>query len=186
MARPSYKGKFLVAQPELADSNFARSVVYMFDHSEEGAAGVVINRPSKLTIQELSEKIYSSPIVWDKPILIGGPVGGPLIIVHQSGDWADDEVTDEIFRTVDPDKVRHILDNRLEPSLLVANYAGWGENQLEFEISEGSWAVVDADPQHVFWNEIKDLWDVLMGELHTSELAKKLKIKARPIDPNAN
>jgi len=186
MARPDLKGRFLVAQPELTDPNFSRTVVYLFDHSEEGAAGVVVNRASKLTIQELSEKIYSSTIEWDKPIMIGGPVSGPLLVVHQDSDWADDEIRDDVYRTVDPDKIHEILQRRLEPSLLVASYAGWGPNQLENESNEGAWAVTDADLRHIFWNEIKDLWDVLMAEIHTRKIGQVLKIRATPIDPAAN
>jgi len=144
MASSSLKNHFLVAQEELTDSNFSRSVVFIFEHGPEGAAGVVINKPSKLTIEELSDKIYSSKIEWDKPILIGGPVSGPLLVVHQDSDWADDEISQEVFRTVDPDKIRHILESQLEPSVLIANYAGWGPNQLEAEIEEGAWAILEA------------------------------------------
>jgi putative transcriptional regulator len=181
-----HKGQFLVARPDLADPNFGRSVVYLFEHTEEGAAGVVINRPSKLTIEELSEKIYPSRIGWDKPIHIGGPVGGPLLVVHQDADWADEEIDSEIYRTVDPDKIRHILERKIEPSLLVANYAGWGPKQLEFEIGENAWDVVDAEPRYVFWNELKDLWDVLTAQSHVRTLNRMLKIRDTPGDPTIN
>jgi len=186
VAKTSHKGRFLLARPELVDPNFSRTVVYIFEHTEEGAAGVVINRPSKLTIEELSEKIYPSRIAWDKPIHVGGPVGGPLLVVHQDADWADDEVDTEIYRTVDPEKIRHILERKLEPSLLVANYAGWGANQLEFEIGEDAWDVVEAEPRYVFWNEIKDLWDVLTAQSHVKKLGRVLKIRNTPPDPTTN
>ncbi len=186
MASSSLKNHFLVAQEELTDSNFGRSVVFIFEHGPEGAAGVVINKPSKLTIEELSDKIYSSKIEWDKPILIGGPVSGPLLVVHQDPDWADDEISQEVFRTVDPDKIRHILESQLEPSVLIANYAGWGPNQLESEIEEGSWAILEALPRFVFWNEVKDLWDVLMAECNVRILSRVLKIRRSPNDPTTN
>ena len=68
MASSSLKNHFLVAQEELTDSNFGRSVVFIFEHGPEGAAGVVINKPSKLTIEELSDKIYSSKEQWGKDV----------------------------------------------------------------------------------------------------------------------
>lgn len=186
MAKAFFKGHFLVARPELTDSNFGRAVVYLFDHSPEGAAGVVINKPSKLTMDELSTKIFGKTVDWDKPIMVGGPVGGPLLVVHRDADWADEEVQDEVFRTVDPDKIHHILERRLEPSLLIANYAGWGPNQLEKEIEEGSWEIIESKPDQVFWNEIKDLWDVLMGEIHSRNLAQVLKMKRVNDNPGLN
>jgi putative transcriptional regulator len=186
MASLSLKNHFLVAQEELTDSNFSRAVVYIFEHGPEGAAGVVINKPSKLTIEDLSNKIYSTIIPWDKPVLIGGPVGGPLLIVHQDSDWSDDEVSDEIFRTVDPEKIRHMLEAQIEPSILIANYAGWGPNQLENEIEEGSWAILEAESRFVFWNEVRDLWDVLMAACNVRSLRSVLKIRRSPIDPTIN
>lgn len=185
MAKAFFKGHFLVARPQLADSNFARTVIYLFDHSAEGAAGVVINRPSKLTIEELSTKIFGNTVHWDKPIIVGGPVGGPLLVVHEDADWADEEIDSEVYRTVDPDKIHHILDRKIEPSLLIANFSGWGPNQLEMEIEEGSWDIIKATREKIFWNELKDLWDVLTGEIQSRNLAKLLRLKS-PEKPGLN
>lgn len=186
MPKRFHKGKFLVARPELIDPNFSRTVVYLFEHTEEGAAGVVINRPSKHTVADLASTIFNDEIDWEKPIHVGGPVGGPLLVVHQDADWADEEVDSEIYRTVDPDKLRHILDRKIEPSVVVANYAGWGPNQLEFELSENAWDIIDATPQFVFWNELKDLWDVLTARSHLNRLNQVLKIRNTPPDPTTN
>ena len=146
----------------------------------------MINRPSKLTIEELSAKIYGSKIEWDKLIHVGGPVGGPLIMIHQISDMADEPITEDIFRTVDPDKLREMLQEQVEPSILIANYAGWGPLQLEAEISEGSWEIMPGSPAFVFWTGIKDLWDVLIGELQASQIADMLKIQKSNIDPKLN
>lgn len=181
-----HKGKFLVARPEMIDPNFSRTVVYLFEHTEEGAAGVVVNRQSKHTVAELASKIFNDEIDWDKPIHVGGPVSGPLLIVHQDADWADEEVDSEIFRTVDPDKIRHILKRKIEPSLVVANYAGWGPNQLEFELAENAWDIYDATQGQIFWNELKDLWDVLTAQGHVNHLNRMLKIRNAPPDPTTN
>ncbi|MFM7316008.1 MAG: YqgE/AlgH family protein [bacterium] len=186
MADRSFRGHFLLARPSLTDPNFSRTVVYIFDHSPEGAAGVVINRPSKLTIEELSVKIYGRKIEWDKPIHVGGPVGGPLLMIHRDANYADEEVAREIYRTGDPDKISELLLNKHEPSLLVANYAGWGPLQLEAEIKEGSWEVAPAPRKYVFWTGVKDLWDVMMGEINAKEVADILKIQRRTKKPYLN
>lgn len=175
-----------MARPELIDPNFARSVVYLFEHTEEGAAGVVINRPSKHSVAELASTIFNDEIEWDKPIHVGGPVGGPLLVVHQEADWADEEVDTEIYRTVDPDKIRHLLDRKVEPSVVIANYSGWGPSQLEFELRENAWDVVEATPDLIFWNELKDLWDVLTARAQVSRLNEVLRIRNTPSDPSAN
>lgn len=175
-----------MARPELTDSNFAKTVIYLFDHSPEGAAGVVINRPSKLTMEDLSTKIFGKTVHWDKPIMVGGPVGGPLLIVHRDSDWADEEVQSDVYRTVDPDKIHQILERRIEPSLLIANYAGWGPNQLEMEIKERSWEVLKSVPDQIFWTEVKELWDVLMGEIHSRNLAQTLNLKRLNQNPDFN
>jgi len=168
------------------DPNFSRAVVYLFEHTHEGAAGVIVNRPSKHTVAELSSQIFNDEIDWDKPIHVGGPVGGPLLVVHQNADWADEEVASDVYRTVDPDKIRHIVQRRIEPSLIVANYSGWGPNQLEFELGENAWEIQDARPSEIFWNELKDLWDVLTAQGYVDQLNRVLRIRNMPNDPTSN
>ena len=78
----SLKGHFLVASPHLADANFYRSVVLMIQHDEDGAVGLVLNRPTDNTIAEVWEMISESPCDVQGCVSIGGPVAGPLMALH--------------------------------------------------------------------------------------------------------
>jgi len=90
----SLKGHFLVASTSLDDPNFARAVLLIIEHTDEGAAGVILNRPTGATIAEIAEKVFDEPDDWDKPIHLGGPVPGPLMALHDLAHLGDQEVID--------------------------------------------------------------------------------------------
>jgi putative transcriptional regulator len=182
----SLTGHLLVATPRLLDPNFSRTVLLMFQHSDEGAAGVVLNRPTEATITDVAGQIFSDPFTWEKPIRIGGPVPGPLIVLHQVEDLSDHPVIPGVFRTFDSTKIQELLREQTEPSLIIANYAGWGPGQLEAEIDEESWLDLPAKRDHIFWDEARDLWDTVVKEINTAKTAKLLGIAPIPDDPRAN
>ena len=85
----SYFGHFLAAVPDLADSNFYRSVVLMFHHDEEGASGIIINRPSPVELSEVWNKVSEVPCNVHQQLYVGGPVEGPLMALHRGGSNID-------------------------------------------------------------------------------------------------
>jgi putative transcriptional regulator len=181
------KGHFLAAAPSLLDPNFFRTVVLIFEHSAEGAAGVVINRAMDATITEIAEQVFEEPFDWDKPIHLGGPVPGPLMILHGEADLADQEVLPGVYSTVEADKVREVLRRRTEPSLIVANYAGWGPGQLEAEMADDSWITAPASADQLFGDEPDEIWD-MVSAITTAELdlADLLGVRLVPEDPSLN
>jgi putative transcriptional regulator len=181
------KGHFLAAAPSLLDPNFFRTVVLIFEHGAEGAAGVVINRAMDATISEIAEQVFDEPFVWDKPIYLGGPVPGPLMILHGEADLADQEVLPGVYSTVEADKVREVLRRRAEPSIIVANYAGWGPGQLEAEMAEESWITAPASADQLFGDEPDDLWDQVAALSEDElDLAEFLGVPMVPEDPSLN
>ena len=88
----SLKGHLLIASPSLLSSFFTRTVILMLDHTEEGAAGVVLNRPTEATLAEIAETVFSEADDWEKPLHLGGPVSGPLMILHELEALSDHEV----------------------------------------------------------------------------------------------
>lgn len=182
----SLKGHLLVATPELIAPIFTKSVILMLDHSEEGAAGVILNKPTEATVAAVSEQVFEEPNGWDKAISLGGPVPGPLLVLHPVEDLADQEVLPGVYSTVDAAKVRELMRRRPEPSLTVANYAGWSPGQLEGEIAEGSWVTLPARVPHVFGDAPEDLWAVVMKEYNGHRLTSMLRIREAPADPRAN
>ena len=182
----SLKGHFLVASSSLADPNFVRSVLLMVEHTEAGAAGVVLNRPTGATIAEISEKVLDEPDDWDKPIYLGGPVPGPLMALHSVEALADQSVSDGLYTTVDPDKIRELIRLRVEPSLFLANYAGWGAGQLEMELDQDSWHSIPAEAAIALEGGDAMMWEALFRRVSASQLAETLGLDDLPADPSLN
>ena len=184
----SLKGQFLVATAALLDSNFSKTVILLFDHTPAGAAGVVINRTLDATVTEIAEQVFESPFDWEKPIHLGGPVSGPLMVLHLDEALADQEVLPGLYSTIEAEKVREIFRRRVEPSLVVANYAGWGPGQLERELAEDSWTVHPATADRALRGD-EDLWDEFETAAPaegTLNLAELLQIEHVPDDPGVN
>jgi putative transcriptional regulator len=179
-------GMLLVAAPTLIDPNFADSVVLILDIDENGALGVVLNRPLDVTVGEVLSDwtdVVSAPEV----LYMGGPVSteGALAVGRLAD--ADDEPVGwravfERFGIVDLDTPVELVEGSLASLRIFAGYAGWGAGQLAAEITEGSWYVVPSEPGDVFRVDPTDLWrDVLRRQ--PGELAW---FSTRPIDPELN
>jgi putative transcriptional regulator len=182
----SLKGHLLVATPQLNAPIFSRSVLLMLEHTNEGAAGVILNRPTDATITDVSERIFEERFEWEKPVSLGGPVPGPLMVLHTLESLADQETIAGVYNTVDSEKIQQLLRSKSEPMLIVANYAGWGPGQLEGEIEEDSWLSMPATSRHVFWEGDDDLWDVVIKEIKSAELARLFHLRTLPDDPRVN
>ncbi len=148
-----------MATPALADPNFSHTVVFLLDHSEEGSLGIVLNRPSEVEIADALPR-WETLTVAPEVMFVGGPVQ-PEAVVGLVG--ADD--SSEAVQPVVPGV--GIVDLRADPLSLIgevrglrlfAGYAGWGGGQLEAEIAEGGWFVVDARPEDVFGADPQELW----------------------------
>jgi len=179
-------GMLLVAAPMLVDPNFADSVVLILDIDENGALGVVLNRPLDVAVGEVLSDwtgVVSAPEV----LYMGGPVSteGALAVGRLAD--ADDEPVGwravfERFGIVDLDTPVELVEGSLASLRIFAGYAGWGAGQLAAEIEEGSWYVVPSEPGDVFRADPTDLWrDVLRRQ--PGELAW---FSTRPIDPELN
>jgi putative transcriptional regulator len=156
------KGKLLVAAPRLADPNFSRTVVLLLAHSEEGAVGLVLNRPSTTEVGSPLpewEDFASEPAV----VFVGGPVSEGSICLAQ----AKPQVTvpssgylplEGNLGTVDLESDPAFVAPWLEKLRVFAGYAGWGPGQLEGEIGAGAWWVVEAGPDDMFSPDPEGLW----------------------------
>lgn len=153
------RGRLLVATPSLADPNFDHTVIFILDHGSEGAVGVVLNRPSTVTVEEALPRwqpMAAEPAV----VFLGGPVQ-PEAIVGLGAAPGESSTVQPVVPGVG------IVDLRAEPVLLTgevgamrlfAGYAGWGAGQLESELEGGGWFVVDAEPWDAFGDDPAALW----------------------------
>ena len=138
--------QFLIAMPTLEDPNFHRTVTYMCAHSEEGAMGIVINRPTDLKLADVLGQMSihaSNAAVNDIAVLQGGPVCRERgFVLHQpAGNWDSTlKVSDEIGIATSRDILSEIAEGRgPEQSLVALGYAGWGAGQLEQEVLNNAW-----------------------------------------------
>ena len=179
------KGHFLVASSHLADPNFKQAVVLLIHHSQEGAFGVVLNRPAENTVQELWEKVGEGPCECQQPVHVGGPVSGPLMALHGDESLAEMEVVPGVYFAAQREHLEKLLRQTEHPLRVFVGHAGWAGGQLESEIRQGAWLNTPATAQLVF-GDPSDLWRRITQQIGESFLASVLKIKHTPPDPGLN
>jgi putative transcriptional regulator len=145
------KGHFLVASPHLADPNFARTVVLLIHHSEEGAFGVVLNRPAENTIRDLWEKLGEGPCESTQHVHVGGPVSGPLLALHTDEALAEMEILPGLYFAAQREHLEKLLlQHPGHDFRLFIGHAGWAGGQLENELQQGAWLTTPATVQLIF------------------------------------
>jgi len=166
----SLSNHFLIAMPSLNDPNFEQSVSYICEHNNEGAMGVVINRPSNMTFANLCEQLnieVNDPDIANQPIFEGGPVETDRgFILHTPvGEWESTlAVSKDIGLTMSQDIIEAIasgcaLDNQPPKHFIVTfGYAGWSADQIEDEIAENVWLNVPATMEILFHTPIEQRW----------------------------
>lgn len=167
LTSPQTKGRLLLATPPLTDPNFDRSVVYVLEHHEDGAIGLIVNRPTDEALAEPLDRwidLQSAP----SSIFAGGPVDTNAMIAMATTKEPLSEPTDlltpisGIVASTDLSADPAIVAAHVDTVRIFRGYAGWGAGQLELEIEEGAWLVLDAEVNDVFSDRPDDLWhDVL-------------------------
>jgi putative transcriptional regulator len=162
----SYTGNLLVAMPTLRDPHFERTVVFLLAHEADGALGVVLNRPTGVSVSEVLPGW--EPLVSGPPVLFeGGPVGADSAIcvararAGVAGFVGFSRVVGQIG-TIDLSREPGKVAERLEYVRVYHGYAGWSPGQLESEIEEGSWFVFSALPSDPFLSQPEDLWQLVL------------------------
>jgi putative transcriptional regulator len=179
----SLAGQLLLASPALHDPNFTRTVVLIGLHSAEGAMGVVLNRPSEVTVGEAVPQLEQA-VAAEEPIYIGGPVRpssivflaefvdpspAGLLVLGRIGFPAPDADIDQLTETTARRRV-------------FAGFAGWGEGQLDAEIEQGDWIAHSAIPEDVFTDLPDELWSTVL----TRKGGGYALIARMPADPSVN
>ncbi len=178
----SLQGQLLVASPGLLDPNFRRAVVLITEHNDEGAAGLVLNRPSPAPVAEIVPQL--EPLVENgEQVWVGGPVqpNGVLVL----GEFLDPEdAAVPLFGSLgfpaldEPEEVAARTIRRR----VFAGYAGWGAGQLEDELGRDDWILEPSSPDDAFTEAPEELWaDVLRRKGGIYELVARI-----PEDPSVN
>jgi putative transcriptional regulator len=181
----SLQGHLLIASHELRDPNFFHSVVLIIRHEEDGALGLVLNRPTKANIQQVWKQLSESPCLSDERLHVGGPVEGLLMALHTVPLWADLEIVPGVYYSGDPDHIKELVQQTDGVLRFYVGYAGWSAGQLERELEEGSWLVKPATEEQIFSVDDKT-WELLTREITASSIFSALRIKHVPSDPRMN
>lgn len=192
----SLTGRLLVATPALADPNFDRAVVLLLDHDEEGSLGVVLNRPTPVGVGDILESwaaLAGEPGV----VFQGGPVSldsalGVAVVPGEPRETGGDPSADDgplgwrrvhgAIGLVDLEAPPELLAAVLGSLRIFAGYSGWGPGQLEDELVEGAWYVVESEPGDVSSPDPQQLWRAVLRR-QRNELAM---VATYPDDPSLN
>jgi len=157
--------QFLIAMPSLEDPNFTRTVTYVCAHSDEGAMGIVINRPLNIDLGEvLSQMKLESeyPSINRRTVFQGGPVHRDrgFVIHHPASEWGSTmRVTNDIAVSTSREILAAISQGNGPVDLLIAlGYAGWGAGQLEQEMAQNAWLSGPADLEIIFKLPPEERW----------------------------
>ena len=181
-------GRLLVATPKLEDPNFARSVVLLLDHDDDGALGVIISRPTTVPVADVLPG-WSELVTGPDVLFSGGPVATDSALGVAVLDGSDEDDTPLGWRPlypgaglVDLDAPPELLAGMLTGMRVFAGYAGWGPGQLENEIAEGAWYVVPAETGDLLDPDAVGLWRRVLRR-QPGELAF---VATCPLDPTQN
>jgi putative transcriptional regulator len=148
---------FLIAMPNMVDPNFAKTLTYICEHNDQGALGVVVNRPIEMNLHTLLEQVSISPDTDNfkrVPVHFGGPVqiDRGFVLHTPLGEWQSTlAVSPEIGLTTSKDILEAMTHGNGPRQILVTlGYAGWAPGQLEHEIAQNAWLTVAANPEVIF------------------------------------
>ena len=178
-------GQILIATPALVDPNFRQTIVLLVQDTDEGAVGLILNRPSDKTVKHLWESIFHSDVATDQPLNLGGPVFGPLMMLHTRQELADLEIGNGLFFSTQKDYIERVVNDNVQPYKLFLGHSGWGEGQLRSEINEGAWLQLPAQRELVFSDDA-DLWQRLLQHAGQLSLLRVLNTDILPDDPMVN
>lgn len=162
----SLKHHFLIAMPDMVDPNFAHSITYICEHNEEGAMGIVVNRPMELTVADILNHLQIKEFDerWlDQQVLYGGPVQTERgFVLHRTQPHRWDttlSVDGDICLTTSRDILLAIANNEgPDESLIALGYAGWSAGQLDSEMAQNAWLSVKADSDILFATPFDQRW----------------------------
>lgn len=160
---------FLIAMPTLTDPFFARAVIYICEHNENGAIGIVINQPLELTLIDVLQQLdiaEAEPEIANLPVLCGGPIHPERgFVIHRSmGKWRSSlEMNSEISVTTSRDILQAIAENQGPHEVLVSlGYASWTAGQLEQEIVNNFWLTCPSNIEILFKLPFAERWVAAM------------------------
>jgi len=179
-------GHLLIASPHLPDPNFSGTVIVMVQHSEQGALGLVLNRPSDSRLGEVWKQITEEPCLSDQPVLLGGPVPGPLMSIHTRMSCSEEEIRPGIYFATQRENIMELVRENAQPFHVFSGYAGWGAGQLDGELEAGGWLTCLATHEFIFPPPGEEVWKKAVQQVGAEIIKSSLKFDRIPDDPSVN
>jgi putative transcriptional regulator len=180
----SLQGKLLISEPPLADP-FFRTVVLMINHDENGALGLILNRPTSTKLATVWKKL--SKVKCGRPDVLhfGGPCEGPLMVLHRDPQLSEVQAMTGLFFSTDRDAIERIIGQPDVSARFYIGYSGWGPGQLESELARGAWLISPASVEHIF-ADVDNLWSMVRSDLGDRAVFSALPLKHIPPQPWMN
>jgi putative transcriptional regulator len=168
----SLQGQLLIASPGLADPNFARTVVLIAVHGEEGALGLILNREMNTPLPQIWSQVSESEC---------------LMALHDQRPHANLVVSEEVYVATELNAMESLAASEQGEVLFYIGHSGWGPGQLETELADGSWLVLPAAAEHVFGDQdTNTLWRETLTEVGRRQVQSVIPIKHVPDNPRLN
>jgi putative transcriptional regulator len=170
----------LLSMPQMADPNFARTVIVLCKHNDDGAFGLVVNRPLVTTGRVIVNSDPPIETERELEVWVGGPVEpqSSWILV---GDYEDEtghggtHICDGLYLSTSPDRLSRLLEPNPPPrTRLVIGYSGWGPGQLEFELAESAWLLSDVNADLIFSTPPERMWETAIRRLGADPAALQM------------
>ena len=175
--------------PQLGDPNFHRSVVLVLQHSAEGARGLVLNRPTRVTLEDVArgQSISVAPRLCREPVYAGGPVEPQrgLVLHDRAALLEKRQLGPGLFLSETVDALEELLAEGSGVLRFFLGYAGWGPQQLEREVKQGTWLFTEASTDRVLRGDADTLWEEVLRQMGV-EPAMLQSPALRENEPGAN
>ncbi len=177
-------GHLLIASPYLSDRNFFRSVVLIVSHDEEHAFGLLLNRPGHDTLAAAWQRLSGEECDRNERLRYGGPLEGPLMLLHGEPTLADTELVPEVAISTTEQAVIETVEAGVDPLVPITGYSGWGPGQLEKELEVGGWMTWPATAEVVFAKP-EEMWSIASAQV-SETIMPHLSNRHTPSDPRMN
>ncbi|OGO97108.1 MAG: hypothetical protein A3F41_06500 [Coxiella sp. RIFCSPHIGHO2_12_FULL_44_14] len=161
--RPIFSHHFLIAMPSLKDFNFVKSVIYLYEHNEEGAVGMIINKPMQLNLGKVLEHLHIDSVelnVSEHPVLMGGPVGQEHGFILFYNTETSPQQEPEILVSASKELLTHIAQGQGPKDFIITlGYSGWEAGQLEEELARNDWLIVPFHHDILFDTPFQKRWE---------------------------
>jgi putative transcriptional regulator len=152
----SLAGHLLIAPPHERDLDFIRTVILLIQHSEEQAVGVVLNRPTTITVKEAWRG--KGRCQCDGNVYSGGPVAEPLMALHTDESLGEIEILSGVYYSAQVKHLQQVICGPTHPCKIFSSHCGWGPGELERFLATAPWQILPATPSHVF-HDGPGLWE---------------------------